>query len=210
MALSSLQSLKSANSQSRPNLPIHIQNIIFHLPVEVTFVWIPGHSGLNCNDKVDTLAKSATLHPKVDIDIGYESSDLNKMAVKYCTSKWQNIWNSENRGRHLFSIVPTVSRSPHYICRINRHKETVVTRLLVGKCRLNYYMHIMGLHHTGLCDYCRVNETIEHYLTECPASGPHNALLKICGQKNIPMSIQHIFSHMELFDVIYNSLDRKL
>ena len=36
----------------------------------------------------------------------------------------------------------------------SRHKEVIITRLRLGKCRLNAYLHQSGKHPDGLCDIC--------------------------------------------------------
>ena len=39
-----------------------------------------------------------------------------------------------------------------------------MTRLRLGKCKLNYDMYRIGLHANGLCDACQQPETVEQYL----------------------------------------------
>ena len=50
-----------------------------------------------------------------------------------------------------------------------RKKDTLITRLRLHGCFLNKYLHKIGLHDSGLCDICRVPETVEHFLFNCPS-----------------------------------------
>jgi hypothetical protein len=52
----------------------------------------------------------------------------------------------------------------------NRRKETIITRLRLGKCLLNMYLFRIGRHNTGLCDICLQPETVQHFLLECKGS----------------------------------------
>jgi len=50
---------------------------------------------------------------------------------------------------------------------MSRHQEVVITRLRLGKCQLNAYLHQIGKHADGLCVTCSKPETVSHFLIEC-------------------------------------------
>ena len=52
----------------------------------------------------------------------------------------------------------------------SRKKEIKITRLRLGKCKLNKYMHEIKAHPDGLCASCQVPQSIEHILLDCTAS----------------------------------------
>ena len=208
-SLSSLQSLKNGKSLNRPNLFADLLELLHSIQTDVTFVWIPGHAGIRHNEQVDALAKSATAHSSVDINIKHELQESHAMAAKYCTQKWQQTWETCKNGRHLHSIQPTVARRSTRSYR-NRRKEVTVARLRFGKCCLNEYLHQIRRHDTGLCAACNVPETVEHHLIECASSRARNALLKICNEKKISFDLQNVLSDEDLLNTAYSNLDRRL
>lgn len=209
-SLSSLESLKSRRSQSRPNLLNELQETIHNARADITFVWIPGHSGLRHNDEVDALAKAATSHRSVDKDIKFELQDSNAMIEKYCTEKWQLEWTNNKKGRHLHSIQPNVTRKPPTRVYGSRRKEVSMTRLRLGKCNLNSYLHLIRRHSTGLCATCHVPETIEHHLIECVASNTRNELKTRCNTDNLPFDLPSVLTNEDLVTLICSTLDRQL
>ena len=41
--------------------------------------------------------------------------------------------------------------------------ETIIYRLKTGHNRLNMHLNKIGLHNSGLCDFCEEPETVKHY-----------------------------------------------
>jgi len=66
-------------------------------------VWIPGHVGLKYNDIADKLAKEATFHTAVNININLELNDVYNISTDFCTKKWQQSWDASNNGRYFYS-----------------------------------------------------------------------------------------------------------
>jgi len=51
----------------------------------------------------------------------------------------------------------------------NRMKEVTVTRLRLGKCSVNQYLHMVNRAELDKCLECKTSiETLEHYLLQCP------------------------------------------
>jgi len=208
-SLSSLMSLKSGESRSRPNLQSTLMEICDAITSDITIIWIPGHSGLRHNEEVDTLAKAATRRKDVDLDIGYEQQDISNAVEEYCNARWQQQWTANIKGRHLHAIQPKITRTMTHSCS-SRQQETSTARLRLGKCRLNSYLHQLRQHNTGLCDNCRVPETVEHYVMECPSSKPRKALQQHCRNKGIHFRLPTILADDEMLQILYGSLDRVL
>lgn len=208
-SLSSLQSLRSGKSRSRPNLQAALIELYDVISNDVTLVWVPGHSGLRHNDEVDLLAKAATHNSSVDFHIGYEVQDVAIMAEQYCAARWQQQWSADTKGRHLHSIQPNVPKTAMHGYS-SRRKETTIARLRLGKCRLNSYMHVLQCHDSGLCATCNVPETIEHFVVECAYSKPRNTLLQYCNKNNVALSVRTVLTDETMTDILYRSLDRVL
>jgi hypothetical protein len=82
---------------------------------------------------------------------------------------WQKTYTNSATAKSYKAIEPTVSREIKCINE-NRTKEVVITRLRLGKCCLNTYLHRIKKHDTGLCTACGTPETVEHFLLACPFS----------------------------------------
>jgi len=212
-SLSALLSIKTGYSKSRPNLLIHLSESISRVKYSVTMVWIPAHVGLKYNDVADKLAKEATFHTAVDININLELNDVYDIATDFCTKKWQQSWDASNKGRHFYSIVPSVTRKT-ITTHSSRAKEVALTRLRLGKCKLNHYLHKMNLHmnlHSdGLCKECKTPETIDHYLLQCEHGPVSRAIRQICFVQKIDPKLEHILNDQGVQNIIFHSLDRKL
>jgi len=92
-------------------------------------------------------------------------------------SKWQHFWDQEATGSHYRSIEKkTVSTKIKYL-HPSRHTEVIITRLRLGKCCLNAYLHQIGKHKDGLCHHCGKPETVTHFLTECPNNATCSAVV---------------------------------
>jgi len=63
----------------------------------------------------------------------------------YTINEWQKIRDNDNNGSHYRSIVNSVSTKVKYL-HMSRHQEVVITRLQLGKCQLNAYLHHIGEH----------------------------------------------------------------
>ena len=71
----------------------------------------------------------------------------------------------------------------------------VITRLQLGKCKLNSYLYTINRHRDGLCSTCNVPETIEHYLLECPNSSIPNALKSVCTELSIQPILETVLNN---------------
>ena len=77
-SLSSVESIRSNSSTSRPNHLMTIRNILNTIELQnksVTLAWVPSHVGVKGNEEADRLCKVATRKPQVDIIVSKELSD---------------------------------------------------------------------------------------------------------------------------------------
>ena len=118
------------------------------------------------NQIADINAKAALNHKYIDLEIPTTVDDIKKEIDNHIISQWQRRFNSSITGADYRMIEPIVSRRIKFTCN-NRQKERCITRLRLGKCCLNRYLHTMNIHPDGLCAICRVPETIEHSLLNC-------------------------------------------
>ena len=162
--------------------------------INTTVGWIPSHAGIESNEKVDSLAKKAAAKRKVDLESNkLTKSDIKQLIETEINKKWQEMYDKSITGLHYKKLVPRVTREIKHSDK-NRSRERLITRLRLGKCLLNHYLHEIHLHPTGLCDHCKIPETIEHYLLHCQHSNIFH---------NSPVSIQEALTDSSNYDKIY-------
>ena len=147
-SLSAVQAIDAGESKARPNLTIEIINNIDELAKngkQCEIHWIPSHVGVEGNEAADILAKESTTHAIVDVHVNPELQDIYADIEMRINSLWQTRWDEETKGRHHHTIQPEVDGKIKYIDRNNRRKETFLTRLRLGRCRLKHYLHQMGI-----------------------------------------------------------------
>ena len=209
-SLSSVQSLDSHSSHSRPNLVSEILLVkkqLAHRSVTVT--WIPGHSGIKGNDEADLLAKEALVSTVVNLSVYHEVSDHYDVIEKYIVGLWQDRWNKSTTGTFNRSITPMVSTKSKFNCS-SRSKERLISRLRLGKCLLNQWLFQMKLHDNGFCDTCMAPETIEHFLLDCKESDLVRRLCRQAGKQPGQLTLQEILSDESLHTVLRGNITRKL
>ena len=172
-------------------------------------VWLPGHSGIGGNEIADQLAKKALGHQRVDVEVQLEKRESLAAVDRHILQQWQDRWNQTTS---LYKMVtPTVSHTAHCVRSTGRcrRKEVAATRLRLNNCRLNYYLHRIKCHDTGLCDSCKVPETIEHYVLRCEASNLKSTLATTGQRLGINMDLPSILNSPTALEVLLENLDRK-
>lgn len=198
-SLSATQSLDAANNNIYNSIETEILEIITKLnqdkQINTTIAWIPSHVGIQANDVVDKLAKQAASKPHIDVTTNEPSTqDIKKSIDAEIDKEWQQQYDVSKTGQHYKQLEPKVSRSVKFVDK-NRRKERLITRLRLGKCLLNHYLHQIHCHPTGLCDHCNTPETIEHYLLNCQ----HSNIFY-----NNPISLQQALTDNTNYDKIYD------
>jgi len=155
------------------DIETEISNIVNNLKIvhetTATVIWIPGHVGIKGNQKADILAKEAAAEEHIDeMQIcKFSWNDVKLFIDNRINSLWQDMYNKSRKGLHYKQLQPLVSRQIKYSSK-SRKDEIIITRLRLGKCKLNKYLHELHAHPTGKCINCGTDETIQHYLMECP------------------------------------------
>ncbi len=90
-------------------------------------LWIPARVGVEGNEEVDKLAKSALRKEEIDIEISLSKTEVKGIIKTAVGSMWQNVWN---KGRHLFRIQHKVGIERKVYG--NRREDTVITRIRIG------------------------------------------------------------------------------
>jgi len=145
----------------------------------------------------------------IDIDIGQALSKVYSLVDNYIINELQKIWDNRNTGCHYTPIVKSVSTKIKYL-HMSRHQEVAITRLRIGKCQLNVYLHQTGKHANGLSVTCGRPETVSHFLIECSNNVVCSAVHAACSKFNLNPTLDIILSDSRLRNVIISSPDRKI
>jgi ribonuclease HI len=208
-SLSVLQSIQSGVSHSRPNLLEELKSYITNISNaagNLTFIWVPSHCGIFGNECADKLAKQALGHTVVDKIIPFELKEAYASIDNIILKIWQNEWSTNKKGRAYFEIEPMVTDKIKYTNR-SREQESCITRLRLGKCYLNSYLHKISVHDTGLCQCCNEPETIHHFVCECTHNRELTSRLKSqCRSLKTPFTVQVVLSNTKLSNTLYSHI----
>ncbi len=106
-SLSALSSIQSGKPSCRQDIIYQIFNlllILYDKGLDVSFLWVPAHVGVEGNEIADILARRSIKHETVDIQIPLCRTEI-KTIIKGHTSKiWQEYWDIADTGRHLYNI----------------------------------------------------------------------------------------------------------
>ena len=166
----------------------------------------------NINNNIDIEIKNNNNICSIDDESNYLSLlSMNKNLL----NKWNNKWIKEsllNEHYHTKKLIPNINFAKelfHKILVTLKHNELkIITRLLSGNVKLNYYMNKINYSNYKYCAYCtdissinninkqqqqqKYEETIEHFLLYCTAFKIQRTLLnkKIKKEINCKLSLQ--------------------
>jgi len=176
--------------------------------IELIIAWVPSHIGIQGNERADFLAKRACLRPTIDYNIQINISNYIQAIDTHILNRWQAVWDVGPNGRHMHSVEPTVTQKLKYTSPGHKQLEHNITRLRLGRCLLNEYLHKIKQHDTGYCEGgCGVTETVHHYLLECPGNVTlHTALENACALSNAPFTLHYILNNRSCQQIIHTYL----
>ena len=140
---------------------------------QLNIVWIPGHQGVEGNERADKEAKTAAQSPEVSQRTRYppqKSCSAQDIKAK-AKVQWQKTWEAGATARHLRRILARegAEAGPKLYNEIpNRESASTLVQLRTGHCRLNKYLYRMGKKDSAMYECEQGEETVEHYLLECP------------------------------------------
>ena len=135
--------------------------------IRVGFCWVPGHVGVDGNERADAAAKEAAESGRSDV-INVPHGDFKPVFRSYVRNKWQEHWRSLTSNAKLQAIKPVVSpwKSSY---QTNRRHSVVLTRLRIGHSFLTHrYLMTSGEERrVPQCPTCRSDISIKHILIDC-------------------------------------------
>src|ERR1700690_4381251 len=98
---------------------------------------------------MDKLAKKGAARKEIELRIPAEIKDEHPLIDAYVEDKWQLLYSSSMTGAAYRMLEPAVSSKIKFADKY-RKKETIISRLRLGKCQLNAYLHEIHRHPDGL------------------------------------------------------------
>jgi ribonuclease HI len=201
-SLSTISALQSPDSGTKSALLSKLLVSLDKLDTMPTLAWIPGHVGIRGNDIADRTAKSGTAASTVELHTPHELKDELRLIDVYAIDRWQAEYDAHVKGAVHHVLEPQVSVKIKFTAAIRR-KETLITRLRLGKCLKNAYLHEIKRHPDGLCAACRQHaETVTHFLLECSVSTIPVKLRTASLALQLEPNLSNFLSNRELQDLI--------
>ena len=119
----------------KPTTPKHFaKNITISKYKTIVYCWIPSHTGIRNNERVDKKAKESLNLEQTVFKIPF--NNFKPFINRYIFDKWQTSWN-ETPFNKLKEIKPVIKDSKTVISNIRR-EEVVLTRLRIGQTRITH------------------------------------------------------------------------
>ena len=135
---------------------------------QIELCWIPGHTSIPGNEKVDQIAKISTSKSPELIPCPY--TDIYPYIDRVNLNRWNSLWMQENgKLKEVKSdIFPWKERR-----KSNRRDTTVINRLRTGHTHLTHNYLMEGVATPPPCELCGDHTmTVKHILTECSSLEP--------------------------------------
>ena len=139
-SLSSVQSLQSGKSHTRPDKINHIlaqTDAATTLGISIYIDWIPAHVGIPGNELADAIARSAMTNGTPD-HTAPSKSEIYPQINEAIMKKWQQQWKNTSTGHTYQSIQPNIQRRARQYSS-NRKKDVIFTRLRLGHNGLKFH-----------------------------------------------------------------------
>uniref|UniRef100_A0A6V7JQI5 RNase H type-1 domain-containing protein n=1 Tax=Bracon brevicornis TaxID=1563983 RepID=A0A6V7JQI5_9HYME len=195
-------SLSALQALGNVNLTVTINNYICEIKRKynfssqafpnriIQFYWIPSHMGIQYNDEVDAIAKSATENQVLNIE-KIPFTDLRERSKKQAfKSTTESIVEEGNyKGREYFQLFYENGRKPWF----KRFKKMARnTNLWVNRARSNHVNTASSLHRINIVNDPNYScglavQDLDHILWNCPKYRDHRIEMMQIVEKHIPL-----------------------
>ena len=143
--------------------------LINSINATINFIWVKAHSGIEENEYVDSLAKTAANLPNV-MDNPIPRNQVKTLVLESLHSTWKFEWIDypEARQTKQFVVEPIKTKADK-ACRLSRLQLGRLIRIITGHNVLKYHFSLMNPLESPFCRFCGTDrETFFHFITECP------------------------------------------
>lgn len=138
----------------------------------VKLLWVPGHSGIQGNEKAHELARLGAIRPDM-ADLG-DHPGVAMGLVKQITERWAanqfaDLWSQDPGMRHTKELFSgPAARLGTVLADLDRTQLRVVVGLVTGHWHTNKHLVRLGLAEEPICQRCKdEEETPLHLITRC-------------------------------------------
>jgi ribonuclease HI len=192
----SLSVLEAMQNTSSSTVISDIQvalNVAANSNVDVSFLWIPSHCGIQGNEAADALAKASLSSQSVQESVTYSLGHHYSSVCAYILQLWQGEWESSTHP--LRADLPQVSfkhRVFHPIVPVN----TILYSFALNCPPLKYYLSRFTST-VPVCSHCSLfNEDRHHFVFQCSAfTRARDALRSSLFSLGIPFNWRSLLFH---------------
>ena len=129
------------------------------------FCWVPGHCGIDGNERADRAAKEALNKTITPVKLPF--TDRTPLIRSHLLKKWQTEWDKEkDKLNKLYEIQPKIG--PPFLVNSCRKDQVVINRIRIGHTRLSQSYLMEGVPWSECC-FCDSgdNLSVKHVLIDC-------------------------------------------
>lgn len=128
----------------------------------ITFIWIPSHTGIKGNEDADSAAKEATDINEIT-NIRTTPNDIKLQIEKATKEKWNEEWSSTTEENKLRKFKTTTER---WTTTGTRREQVALSRIRIGHTLITH-KHLFTKTDPDYCTTCNSQSTIEHIICNC-------------------------------------------
>ena len=170
-----VKSLHKPRHQSGQSI---IREIIEKASFRISFCWIPGHSSIEGNDRANSLAKEATT-PQSQSTV---RTLFKTAALREAARRRQINLQPPELGPALRAIdcsLPNKANTARIYNALSSRDARIIAQMRTGKHHLNSYKALIT-DTSPECECRQADETLQHFLFDCPLWEAHRDLLRSC------------------------------
>jgi ribonuclease HI len=171
-SLSIISSLSStSNVRTNDHILTDIRKMLYLISVqgvEVCLVWIPSHSGIKDNDRVDDLAKRACDCGIIPNSFAFPLPDCVNVLKNQVKEEWNSAFLESPKGSHYKAIQTCVPSAPWFQhIPMSKHHISLLCRARIGHCIIAAHLFKIKILSSPLCECGEEDETLDHIFFNC-------------------------------------------